>query len=209
MVTSGLTLSIPKGMVGHMASRKGRSRTTRLSRDAWIEAALRAWTDEGIAAVAVVPLAARLGVTKGSFYWHFDSRAELITAALERWEQRGTAGRFEPMERLADPRDRLRAAIAAVAADPPRLMLDFHVHVAADEPLVAPFARRVNARWIQWLTAQYAALGNEADEARARALQTYATYVGFLRILATDPAVLPPGPARERHAAFLSEQLIP
>jgi hypothetical protein len=40
---------------------------SRLSRERWIEAALDALADGGVAAVAVEPLAARLGVTKGSF----------------------------------------------------------------------------------------------------------------------------------------------
>ena len=46
--------------VWHLMAQK-----TRLSRDRWIEAALDALADGGLAAVAVEPLAARLGVTEG------------------------------------------------------------------------------------------------------------------------------------------------
>ena len=42
--------------------------------------------EEGVAAVAVEALARRLGVTKGSFYWHFKNREALLQAALKRWE---------------------------------------------------------------------------------------------------------------------------
>ena len=62
-------------------------RTGRLSADDWANAALDLIAEQGVASVAVEPLARRLGVTKGSFYWHFPSREALLVAALERWEK--------------------------------------------------------------------------------------------------------------------------
>ena len=61
-------------------------RQGRLTADDWAQAALDLISEQGVAAVAVEPLARRLGVTKGSFYWHFPSRDALLQAALERWE---------------------------------------------------------------------------------------------------------------------------
>ena len=58
-----------------------------LSREAWGEAALEALAAGGLEAVAVEPLARRLGVTKGSFYWHFPSREALLREALALWEK--------------------------------------------------------------------------------------------------------------------------
>jgi len=46
--------------------------------DDWVEAARSAMVEGGIDAVAVEPLARRLGVTKGSFYWHFKDRRALL-----------------------------------------------------------------------------------------------------------------------------------
>ena len=62
-----------------------------------------------MAAVAVEPLARRLGVTKGSFYWHFPSRDALLVAALERWEKVEQETVFGQLEPIPDPRERLRA----------------------------------------------------------------------------------------------------
>src|SRR5690606_7033358 len=62
------------------------SRGARLSAADWAQAALDVIAEQGVSAVAVEPLARRLGVTKGSFYWHFPSRDALLQAALERWE---------------------------------------------------------------------------------------------------------------------------
>ena len=53
----------------HMAEGK-----RRLAREDWVDAALAAIAEGGVAAVAVEPIAARLGTTKGSFYWHFHDR---------------------------------------------------------------------------------------------------------------------------------------
>jgi len=61
----------------------------------WTEAALQLIAELGPAGLTVPGLAARLGVTKGSFYWHFRSLTELLQKALERWEQRTTT---EPRE---------------------------------------------------------------------------------------------------------------
>ena len=57
----------------------------------WAEAALQLIAEAGLGSLTVDTLAARLGVTKGSFYWHFKGRSELLAAALGRWEQRATA----------------------------------------------------------------------------------------------------------------------
>jgi AcrR family transcriptional regulator len=54
-----------------------------LSKADWTEAALDALAGDGLSNVAVEPLARRLGATKGSFYWHFANRAELIAATLQ------------------------------------------------------------------------------------------------------------------------------
>ena len=58
----------------------------RLSAGDWQQAALDALSEAGLQGIAIEMLARRLGVTKGSFYWHFESRDALIQAALELWE---------------------------------------------------------------------------------------------------------------------------
>src|ERR1700683_1133784 len=62
----------------------------KLGRDDWVRVAFGALAHGGIAAVRVEPLAARLGVTKGSFYWHFADRAALFAALLASWEEQAT-----------------------------------------------------------------------------------------------------------------------
>ena len=73
-----------------------------------MRAALFAIADGGAAAVAVEPLAARLGATKGSFYWHFPNREQLIVEALELWEREGTDDVIAELAPVSDPVERLR-----------------------------------------------------------------------------------------------------
>ncbi len=67
----------------------------------WIEVARAAFIEGGIAAVKVDRLARRLGVTRGSFYWHFRDRADLLARLLDDWRVRNT----QPFERIAHRTD--------------------------------------------------------------------------------------------------------
>ena len=58
-----------------------------LQPDDWIRAAFARLAAEGIEAVRIELLARDLGVSKGSFYWHFQDREELLAKMFERWER--------------------------------------------------------------------------------------------------------------------------
>ncbi|MEM6375523.1 MAG: TetR/AcrR family transcriptional regulator [Pseudomonadota bacterium] len=62
----------------------------RLGRSDWIMVALSHLIDCGIDAVQITVLARRLGVTRGSFYWHFDSREALLDALIAHWKRQNT-----------------------------------------------------------------------------------------------------------------------
>jgi AcrR family transcriptional regulator len=58
-----------------------------LSKDDWLKAARLALLKGGVEAVRVEKLARTLRVTKGSFYWHFKNRLQLLEILLREWEQ--------------------------------------------------------------------------------------------------------------------------
>jgi len=68
-----------------MESTKKKPRT-QLDRTAWTRAAIEVLAEEGIAGLRVEVLAKRLKVTKGSFYWHFQDRRDLLLAMLDEWK---------------------------------------------------------------------------------------------------------------------------
>jgi AcrR family transcriptional regulator len=58
-----------------------------LHRGDWLRAARMALLRGGVEAVRVEKLARALQVTKGSFYWHFKGREELLEVLLREWEE--------------------------------------------------------------------------------------------------------------------------
>jgi AcrR family transcriptional regulator len=161
-----------------MGNRAGK---TRLGRDDWASAALRAIARGGIDAVAVESLAAELGATKGSFYWHFENRDSLIDAALAVWEQRSTDAVIALLEREADPATRLRMLLAAAFEMPAEeRATEIALLAKLDHAGAARTVQRVAERRISYMAAQFEALGWKPEEAQDRATIVSYLYVGSL-----------------------------
>ncbi len=158
-----------------------------LSRTDWIEAALPALARDGLTGVAVEPLARTLAVSKGSFYWHFADRAELIAATLELWEQRETTAVIERIQAIDDPRQRLVALGRGAYAGAARGNAHASVLVAASDPLVGPVLERVTRARLTFLRRLYRDLGFAEGEATRRARLAYALYLGIGELRRADP----------------------
>ena len=155
---------------------------TRLSAEDWEDAALTLIAEQGVGALAVEALARQLGVTKGSFYWHFRTREALLQAALERWEQYGEREIISQIEAIPDPRERLPELFRRVAHELQPHRVYAALLKALDHPLVVPVMARVSKRRTEFLHTAYSEAGLETDEALNRARLTYAAYVGFLQL---------------------------
>lgn len=157
-------------------------RVGRLSADDWAQGALDLIAESGVSAVAVEPLARRLGVTKGSFYWHFPAREALLVAALERWEKHEEEAVFGQLEAIAEPGQRLRALFQLVAHEFKSHIIYSELLKALDHPAVQPVIERVSKRRMDYLTASFRQSGLTRSDAQHRARLTYAAYVGFLQL---------------------------
>ncbi|MDX8048597.1 TetR/AcrR family transcriptional regulator [Lentzea sp. BCCO 10_0798] len=163
----------------------------RLSKQDWLTAALVALAEGGVSAVAVVPLAQRLGVTRGSFYWHFTDRTALLRDALDWWEQQGTIAVIARVAAIADPRDKLRRLFRIAITEDPASGLEPALVAHADDPVVAPILRRVTERRVAFLAEAYAELGLPPERARQQAVVAYSAYVGWVQLRRATPDVLP------------------
>jgi AcrR family transcriptional regulator len=154
----------------------------RLSAADWEEAALAALAEGGLGAVAVESLARRLGVTKGSFYWHFATREALLQAALERWERSDERELQAAIAAASDPRERIRELIRQVSHKHPSHAVFAALIKAIDQPLIRPLIERVSQRRLEFVTETFHQAGFDPIAAANRARLAYSAYVGFVQL---------------------------
>ncbi len=150
-----------------------------LTRDDWIEAAARVLEEKSVDAVRVETLAQALGVTRGSFYWHFPSRNDLLEAMLTAWRNAATEqviDRFErrkvsPTEHIHDLLSlpfRGRSAKRAASTE-----LAIRAWARRDA-MARKFVDEVDATRLSYIAQCFSALGLDLAEARLRAFALYA-----------------------------------
>ncbi|MCO1659175.1 TetR/AcrR family transcriptional regulator [Pseudonocardia sp. S2-4] len=166
----------------------------------WVDAAVAALGEGGVAAVAVEPLATRLGTTKGSFYWHFANRDALLTAALESWERTDTEEVIALVAAEPDPRTRLHTLLTLAVGgrhddhgEQPGGRVELALLATRDHPLVAPVLARVTARRIDYLAQLFARMGLPPSDARHRGLLAYSAYLGHAQLTQATPDAVPTG----------------
>ena len=148
-----------------------------LTREDWTRAALDAIGEGGVKAVAIERLAKTLDASRGSFYWHFRDRADLIDAALELWARENTAELVPELDAITDPVKRLRALLRSVYEQPVDAV-ELTLSAAGDDPVVAPVFARVTRQRIDFLHRIFTDLGLPPSQAAARAWLAYAFYIG-------------------------------
>ena len=185
-----------------------------LSADDWTAAALTALGRGGLGAVSVEPLAKALGTTKGSFYWHFAGRDELLAATLSRWERRDTDGVIATVDPSADVAARLRGLLRLVLGSvgdergTGAGSVELALQASADHPLVAPVLVRVTRRRLDYLTTLFAELGLPKAQARDRALLAYAAFLGHAQLAHATPGLVPTGAAATAHVDRVVDALL-
>jgi AcrR family transcriptional regulator len=149
-----------------------------LTPDNWIEAATTVLVDQGIDHVRVDTLAGQLGVTRGSFYWHFRDREDLLRRVLQAWAERTTAQLTRRLESARDdPREQLRDVISLpfrgrAAAKAARIELAIRAWARRDD-MARQAVDESDASRIAYHAQVFQALGFAEAEARMRAFVLY------------------------------------
>lgn len=180
-----------------------------LSADDWAAAALDAMAAGGLEAVAIEPLARQLGVTKGSFYWHFANRDALIEAALTRWEREETDDIMVRVGDTTDPYERIVRVFKAANASYRSGRLYLALAAASDRPSIQEAVRRVSERRLAYLYECYRALGLSEGDARRWSTFAYATFMGNLQIRRDVPEAIPENEQFNDYLRLMIETLIP
>lgn len=92
--------------------------TRKVTKDEWIKGSFCALKEAGEGAIAVEPLARRLGVSKGSFYWHFSNLADLKAQMIGHWETAATQNVIAEVDGLkANPLAQLERLLNIAISD--------------------------------------------------------------------------------------------
>ena len=159
------------------------SSRSRLTPDTWIDAATQVLVDQGIDHVRVDVLATELRVTRGSFYWHFRDREDLLRRVLLAWRTRSTDALTRRLEgaQQGEPRAQLRDVIslphrgrAAVRAA--RIELAIRAWARRDA-MAREAVDEADASRIDYHRQIFEALGFAPEEAKLRAFVLYSCEV--------------------------------
>jgi len=152
---------------------------TKLDRQRWLSAGLQALANEGPEGLRIMPIAEQLGVTKGSFYWHFRNLGEYQAALLEEWEQCYTREAIDWMESdTSDPGAKLRTWITGAAYADCRLDRAIRSWSLTNAN-VREVRSRVDQDRINYLAKLLRNIGWSEEEAMTLGHWTYWAWVGY------------------------------
>lgn len=153
-----------------------------MSREEFLRRSLEAVAEKGHAKLRIHELVKQLGVTRGSFYWHFKDRDDFVRALVAYYHQWSTEQVIVEVERVGgDAAQRLKTVMSIVAEQG----LGRHDVVmtswGVQEPIVAKSFEDANRRRIEFIRSLFVQLGFEGQELETRTL----AFVGYMRMVHT------------------------
>ncbi len=157
---------------------------SRLTREDWISFARKVLVTSGIDDVKVDVLARRMKVTRGSFYWHFASRQDLLDALLDDWEANNRREIEVIRSLVAAEGDALLELFRVwLGEDPSFPAFDIAIRVwARKTPAVSKLVRKIDEAWIALLQDQLERDGMKPPESFVRARIMYFHQVGYFAL---------------------------
>ncbi len=179
--------SEPRAQAAPRRARDAAPRRETLTPERWIEAATEVLVDHGIDNVRVDVLATELSVTRGSFYWHFRDREDLLRQVLQSWRDRATeqlTTRLQASNR--DARAQLRDVLSLpfrgrAATRAARIELALRAW-ARHDPMARQAVDEADASRIDYISDLIEALGFAKAEARKRGFMLYSYIVAESQI---------------------------
>ena len=157
-----------------------------LTKQDWLEAARQLMTEKGVAAVKVEVLARTLKVSKGSFYWHFKNRQELLQDLLNYWASI-TDELINHANQAKTPKAKLISLFQAIASEGVSGEEVIQVWANQDKEVVK-VVQDVEKKRIEFLEEIFVEGGFRKARAKERAEITYLTYLGYAFKNANDSA---------------------
>jgi AcrR family transcriptional regulator len=162
-----------------------------LSAKDWLDQGLRALAKHGFTALKAEPLAKAMGVSRGSFYWHFADIAAFHRAILEHWRDVAVERIIADIEALPPEGNALQTLLTRAFGGKPPLLESAMRSWAARDRLAQSAVQAVDQRRMGYIEKLLRDAGWPAEAARAR---TQILYWAFLGFALSDK---PPSPARK------------
>lgn len=180
---------------------------TSLTPERWVDAATELLVDHGIDSVRVDVLARDLGVTRGSFYWHFRDREDLLRSVLKAWREHATEQLTLRLEGAGTAQEQLRDVLSLpfrgrAAARAARIELAIRAWARRDE-MARHAVDEADASRVGYIAQVFSALGFPITEARQRAFLLY-SYLIAESLLSPPHAA---GPRQDR-SLFIERLLL-
>ena len=149
----------------------------RYDRAAWLGEALNALNEQGSANLTVRNISERLGVTTGSFYWHFKSRQEFVQAIVDYWQLVFTDAIANQIDSSsADPHKQLYNLMEILTEQEiPRFNIAIRAWAAMDEE-IAKVVRTVDKTQMDFVGHLFRRLGFNGKELEMRT-RTFVVYM--------------------------------
>ena len=148
----------------------------RLTKSDWINQGLRTLTAEGSGGLKVGPMSAKLKVSRGSFYWHFEDIAAFRTELLRTWREQATDRVIQELSERSEP-DRLNYLMKRAFSQNRTLERAMRSWAAEDEA-VAAIVTSVDASRVGYIAQLMIEAGVDGARARPRAAFVYWAYLG-------------------------------
>ncbi len=159
------------------------------SEDLWLNAAYDLLIEKGVDAVKVMPLAQTLGLSRTSFYGHFDSREALLAALVTRWRDKNTGNLIGQTRAYAETITEAVFNIFDCWLRPDLFdaRLDHAIrNWALGDPALRAILEGNDADRIDAIAAMFERFGYTAEDARIRAFTIYYTQVGYVSMMVQE-----------------------
>jgi len=156
--------------------------TSNLTRQDWITQGLKTLAASGVETVRIEPLAKSMRVTKGSFYWHFKNREDLLEAILQEWIKLQTNSIIEQVEaKGGNAANKLLHLFELAVQDDGRVETAIRAW-AKNDANVCAFLAEVDQRRLNYTQELFLQIGFAPFEALVRARMAYYSLVGEFAI---------------------------
>ncbi|MBR0783576.1 TetR/AcrR family transcriptional regulator [Bradyrhizobium iriomotense] len=150
--------------------------TEQLSADDWTSQGLKTLAKSGFTALKADPLAKAMGVSRGSFYWHFADLGAFHAAVLKRWREIAAEQIIADVEAAGDePLQALLRRSFGARLDLERAVRNWAAFDAGAQGAV----RAIDRRRLDYIEQLLGKRGLAPATAQARAQILYWTFLGF------------------------------